>query len=171
MTTTVSRHSQPDGVWCPWSLIAVADDYDHDRCPARCPDSTVECTREVPDATWEQTFVVHVSIPAYGGRGQLSTLDGFQEHLAMWMDDLAWKMHQIYGATSGGGVLVRQAADAIAARLRPLVPDGIVLTRDQVQQWTGRELDDDDLRSLESWLPHSSIPDAFGVMAEQLEDQ
>lgn len=39
---------------------------------------------------------------------------------------------------------------------------GITLTRDQLESWAGRELTDDEVETLDTVLPESSIPEAIG---------
>jgi hypothetical protein len=36
------------------------------------------------------------------------------------------------------------------------------LTRDQLESWAGRELTDDEVETLDTVLPESSIPEAIG---------
>lgn len=45
---------------------------------------------------------------------------------------------------------------------------GITLTREQLEAWAGRELDDEEVVALELAIPNSSIPDAVATIAENL---
>ena len=46
----------------------------------------------------------------------------------------------------------------VASDARPTV----IITRDQIECWAGRELTDDEVSTLDDCIPQSSIPDAVG---------
>lgn len=48
---------------------------------------------------------------------------------------------------------------------------GVFLTRDQIECWVGRRLTDDEVDRLDDAIPHSSIPEAIGVIADSLRDR
>jgi hypothetical protein len=56
--------------------------------------------------------------------------------------------------------------------LGPTPEQGVEVTREQLAEWTGLglALTDDHVTRLQEAMPHSSIPEAFGTMAEQFED-
>lgn len=43
---------------------------------------------------------------------------------------------------------------------------GITLTRDQLESWAGRELSDEEVETLDTVLPESSIPEAIGEIVQ-----
>lgn len=45
---------------------------------------------------------------------------------------------------------------------------GLTLTRNQLEAWAGRPLTEQDVASLTEALPHSSIPEAIGTIADNL---
>lgn len=45
---------------------------------------------------------------------------------------------------------------------------GIELTRDQLEAWAGRELNDEEVEALDMAIPNSSIPEAIRTIAEGL---
>lgn len=61
--------------------------------------------------------------------------------------------------------LEREPGDGDLTVLSP-PPDGILITRQQLDEWAGRPLLDDELDRLRGALPHSSIPDAIGTIVD-----
>lgn len=47
-------------------------------------------------------------------------------------------------------------------------PIGVTITRDQLEAWAGRTLTDDEVLTLDINISNSSIPEAIGVMADNL---
>lgn len=50
----------------------------------------------------------------------------------------------------------------------PHVQPGVTITREQLEAWADRALTDDEVDQLDDALPHSSIPEAIGVIADSL---
>lgn len=62
----------------------------------------------------------------------------------------------------------RAEAAAILAAVESYCEDGrvtLAVTRSQLEAWTGRELDDEQVRRLSEAVAHSSVPDAIGEIA------
>lgn len=45
---------------------------------------------------------------------------------------------------------------------------GILLTREQIEEWAGRALSDAEIERLEGAIPWSSIPEAINVIVEYM---
>ncbi|WP_329431028.1 hypothetical protein OG339_48585 (plasmid) [Streptosporangium sp. NBC_01495] len=56
----------------------------------------------------------------------------------------------------------RLLSNLTAATAPTQEPLGVVLTREQLEEWAGRPLTDDDVALLDDCIPNSSIPDAVG---------
>ncbi len=46
--------------------------------------------------------------------------------------------------------------------------DGILITREQLEDWARRPLTDDDVASLDDAIPMSSIPEAIGDICDSI---
>lgn len=120
------------------------------------------------------------------GRAAVGTDDAMVAHLR---ERLRWVADQVYrhSATNRDDTLdllslvalqCRRAADATSPpeAAEPALPakpaagsdprDGVFLSREQLQGWAGRDLDDDDLYRLGEAVGNSSVPEAVAAIVE-----
>lgn len=64
--------------------------------------------------------------------------------------------------------LTPDQVDALLALAETRADRGINLTREQVEEWAGTALVDDEWVSLEKAIPHSSIPDAIAAITAEI---
>jgi hypothetical protein len=72
--------------------------------------------------------------------------------------DLADQVEALDGWLSRGGVRPQ-------AWIRPGEPHTVTITREQLENWAGRALADDEVDTLDSCIPDSSIPEAIATIA------
>jgi hypothetical protein len=48
---------------------------------------------------------------------------------------------------------------------------GITLTREQIEYWAQRYLTDEQVKTLQEAIPHSSVPDAIAIIVENLPEE
>lgn len=97
----------------------------------------------------------------------ITTIDGqtFTVHAA----DIASALYiwrQSYAVGTGKYSIDDVASVAPASR-----SDGVFLTREQLEAWTGYPLTDEEISRLDECIPHSSIPDAVSTIVDSLRDE
>lgn len=96
-------------------------------------------------------------------------------------DTLAFGQHtaQVVDEQAGGAIAychtdnaqaITDALNAAHHRTQDAPRPGVTLTREQLEAWADRELTDDEVYEIDEAVPHSSIPEAIGVIADQFND-
>ena len=81
--------------------------------------------------------------------------------------DLDYYIREPYAQTIKDGITTTTTLiDELIAEINH--PTTVTLTRDQLQEWAGRELTNDDIRRIADAIPNSSVPEAIATIVANL---